>query len=90
MVMRLLVLEAPAPKAAANGYDQPKPNGNGTDQTIPKASTAQLKAIENIAKRLKAKDDVLNKMVRDQYGVALGDLSSKQASDFIRFLQKAA
>lgn len=83
--------ETPAPKTAANGYHDQKPNGNRTDQkNIPKASTAQLKAIENIAKRLKAKDDTLDKMIRDQYGVTLTDLSAKQASDFIRFLQKAA
>lgn len=84
--------ETPAPKTVANGYHDQKPDGNGTDhdQNIPKASTAQLKAIENIAKRLKAKDDVLDKMIRDQYGVTLADLSAKQASDFIRFLQKAA
>lgn len=87
-------VETPPPKAAAKVHEDPKPNGNGngngTDQSIPKASIAQMKAIRNIAKRLGAKDDILAKMIHDQYKVAFTDLSATQASDFIRFLQKAA
>ncbi|HOI94554.1 MAG TPA: hypothetical protein PK250_07595 [Syntrophobacter fumaroxidans] len=84
-------IDVPNPKqAAANGYHDQKANGNGTDQNTPKASAAQMKAIQDIAKRHKMKDDILSKIVLDQYGVTLTDISTIQAADLIRFLQKAA
>lgn len=87
--------DVPAPiKMAANGYNLLTHNGNGngkgTDHKTPKASVAQTKAIDDISKRLKIKDETLAKMISDQYGVALSDLSSVQAANFIRFLQKAS
>lgn len=69
---------------------KPLDKGSDKDGSHPKASIAQLKAIESIAKRLKVKDETLTKMVVDQYRVAVADLSSSQAADFIRFLQKAS
>ncbi len=81
----------PAPKkTAANGYHSSNGNGNSADQKVPKASIAQLKAIENVSKRLKVKEETLAKIVLDQYGVAVADLSSTQAADLIRFLQKSS
>jgi hypothetical protein len=75
-------------KKAANGYHVQK--GNRAIQNDPKASIAQIKAIQNIAKRHRIAEDLLSKMTSDNYGVSLPDLSSSQAANFIRFLQKAS
>jgi hypothetical protein len=83
----------PAPKnAAANGYRIQNGNGNGSgaDHAVAKASIAQVKAIQNIAKRHKITDDDLLKIVQDTYKVTLSELSSPQAAELIRSLQKAS
>lgn len=84
-------------KAAANGYDAQNGNGNngngngnGADQNIPKMSAAQRKAIENIATRRKISDDALSMIIHDKYGVTLSGLTSMQAAELIRTLQKAS
>ena len=77
-------------RRTANHVHNENGDGKGADRNEPKASIAQKKAIEGISKRLKIKDETLNKMISDQYGVSLPDLSSAQAADFIRFLQKAS
>ena len=53
-------------------------------------STAQQKAIQNLAKRRGISDEGLEEMCRNQYSVSLKDLPSKDASVFIRNLQQAA
>ena len=81
----------PAPKkAAANGYHVQKDNENGADQKAPKISAAQKKAIENIATRRKITSDALSMIIHDTYGVTLTDLTSIQAAELIRTLQKAS
>ena len=84
-------INALAPKkAAANGYHVQEGPGNKAHQNSPKASAAQMKAIENIAKRHKVTDGVLSKMIHDQYGIAFAELSFPQAAELIRSLQKAS
>ena len=85
------VVDVPAPRrAAANGYLAQNGKGNGAEQVVPKASIAQLKAIENIANRHKMTDDALLEIIHDQFGVTLSELTSLQAAELIRNLQKAS
>lgn len=53
-------------------------------------SPAQAKAIENLAKRRGIKDQQLEAMSQEQYGVPFKKLPAKDASAFIRHLQQAA
>ena len=85
----------PVPKnTAANGYrvqnGNGNGNGNGADPAVANASIAQVKAIQNIAKRHKITDDDLLKIIQQTYKVTLSELSSPQAAELIRSLQKAS
>ena len=69
----------PAPKA------EPKP-----DQPAPQMSSAQKSAIFNLSRRRGITVDELEKMSQQSYGVPLENLSSTNASTFIRQLQQSA
>ena len=56
----------------------------------PKLSTAQKKAILNLAKRRGISEDELGKRAEEAFGVAFDTLTSSDASSFIRNLQQAA
>ena len=89
--------QAPAktskPDAAANAVDQePKtePKGKPEPNTQPMMSEAQKRAIYNLSRRRGISVEQLEQMVTDAYGCDLENLSSGDASAFIRQLQQAA
>jgi len=53
-------------------------------------SEAQRRAIFNLSRRRGISVDEVECMVEESYGVSLDNLSSKDASSFIRNLQQAA
>jgi hypothetical protein len=57
---------------------------------IPKMSEAQKRAVYNLSRRRGISVEDLEKMVQESYTTSLEDLSSKDASQFIRQLQTAA
>jgi hypothetical protein len=68
-------------------------NGNGTSsdpQTVAKMSEAQKRAIYNLSRRRGISLEELKKLAMEGYNVALEDLSSIDASKFIRQLQQSA
>jgi hypothetical protein len=79
---------------------QSKGNGNGTPKaqgpkassgnTQPKMSEAQKRAIYNLSRRRGISVEDLEQMAVDAYGMAIENLTSKDASSFIRNLQQAA
>jgi len=73
---------------SAKGQTQESSQQNLTG--IPKMSEAQRRAVHNLSRRRGISLDELEKMVQDQYQTSLEDLSSKDASQFIRQLQTAA
>lgn len=64
--------------------------GNGTHQSEPTLSTMQLRAISNLAKRRGISDQELSVMARERFNNDLEQITSKDASSFIRILQTAA
>jgi len=82
---------APAkPKAEPPKAEPPASNVKPLDSERPKMSEAQKKAIYNLAQRRGIPIDDLQKMANDSYGVNLQNMSSSDASSFIRNLQQAA
>ena len=85
--------QAPAktskPDTAANTVEQ-EPKGNGNPATQPMMSEAQKRAIYNLSRRRGISVEQLEQMVSEAYGCALENLSSGDASGFIRQLQQAA
>ena len=78
---------------------EPKPDDNADSKdttstpkndTQPKMSVAQKKAIFNLSRRRGISVEELEKMSQDTYGLDVDNLSSKDASTFIRNLQQAA
>jgi hypothetical protein len=74
--------EEPKPKSPKA---EPKP-----DQPAPQMSSAQKSAIFNLSRRRGITVDELEKMSQQNYGVPLENLSSSNASAFIRTLQQSA
>ena len=68
---------------AAEGTDTPKVLANGP-------SPAQLRAIENLAKRRGIDADKLEDLCQQQFGTGPGNLTAEEASTFIRNLQQSA
>jgi len=62
----------------------------GAGNAQPKMSEAQKRAIYNLSRRRGISVEDLEQMAVDAYGIALENLSSKDASGFIRNLQQAA
>ena len=71
-----------APKAESKGKSEPNAH--------PKFSDAQRRAIYNLSRRRGISVEQLEQMVADAYGCTLENLSSGDASAFIRQLQQAA
>jgi hypothetical protein len=57
---------------------------------VPMMSEAQKRAVYNLSRRRGISVDELEKMARERYSAPLEELSSKDASEFIRSLQQAA
>ena len=70
-----------------NGNDRTKTQGAGKQ---PLRSEAQLRAIMNLGRRRGISVEDLEQMSLEAYGVAVENLTSKDASAFIRNLQQAA
>ena len=66
------------------------PNGDIRENSGPKPSTAQIRAIENLARRRNISAQELEDMVQQQFGTTLPNINSSEASNFIRLLQQAA
>ncbi len=79
------------PPADGNQNQQePSSNASSKDHAVAGMSEAQRRAIFNLSRRRGISVDEVECMVEESYGVALDNLSSKDASSFIRNLQQAA
>ena len=86
------------PSAGTNGgskktsqtASKEKTNGEDKRDVGPKPSTAQIRAIENLARRRNITAEELENMVQQQFGTTLPNLNSSEASNFIRTLQQSA
>jgi hypothetical protein len=67
-----------------------KASGNSSEAMQPKMSEAQKRAIYNLSRRRGISVDELEQRAFETYGIELENLSSKDASSFIRELQQAA
>ena len=78
--------------AASAVVQEPKtePKGTSAPTTQPMMSEAQKRAIYNLSRRRGISVEELEQMTADAYGCALENLSSGDASAFIRQLQQAA
>jgi hypothetical protein len=78
---------------AAQPPDKPAQNGTkeGSNQeSVPKPSVAQIRAIENLARRRNISSDELEEMTQNMYGTSAANLTPSEASSFIRSLQQSA
>jgi predicted nucleic acid-binding Zn finger protein len=83
--------KAGEPKTSAKRESKPEPRRDSKpDQPAPLMSSAQKNAIYNLSRRRGISVDDLEKMSRQNYGVSLENLSSANASTFIRTLQQSA
>jgi hypothetical protein len=81
--------DAQEPKASEK--EKPKTDAGDQDKsTQPKMSEAQKRAIYNLSRRRGISVDELEQMVTDAYGCDQDNLTSSDASAFIRQLQQAA
>jgi hypothetical protein len=78
-------------KKTAQTASKEKTNGEDKrDAAGPKPSTAQIRAIENLARRRNIAAEELEQMVQQQFGTSLPNINSSEASNFIRTLQQSA
>ena len=80
--------EAKKPAKAAPKQDDPATDNR--ENSGPKPSTAQIRAIENLARRRNISAQELEQMVQTQFGTTLPNINSSEASSFIRLLQQSA
>lgn len=73
----------------ASGKAQPSKE-NGRENPSPKPSTAQMRAIENLARRRNISSDALEETVQQKFGTSLSNITSSEASNLIRLLQQSA
>jgi hypothetical protein len=73
----------------ASSKEEPT-NGGNRENSGPKPSTAQIRAIENLARRRNISAAELEAMVQQQFGTSLPNINSSEASNFIRLLQQSA
>jgi len=73
----------------ASSKEEPT-NGDNRENSGPKPSTAQIRAIENLARRRNISAKELEDMVQQQFGTSLPNINSSEASSFIRLLQQSA
>jgi len=79
-----------ANRRAKSASKEETPNGGNRENSGPKPSTAQIRAIENLARRRNITTEELENMVLQQFGTTLPNLNSSEASNFIRTLQQSA
>ena len=77
-------------KGNGNGKDKAAAPKKSANSTQPKMSEAQKRAIYNLSRRRGISVEDLEQMAMDAYGLEVENLSSKDASSFIRNLQQAA
>lgn len=80
---------------SAKATTQPKVGNQAPVTNAPKVpsnrpSPAQVRAIENLAKRRGIDADKLEEMSQHQFGTAFTNLTAQEASTFIRTLQQSA
>jgi len=88
---------APVNEPDANA-DQPekapaksnKGNGNGKSKAIPLMSSAQYSALCNLSRRRGLSLEEIETRAKEKYGVAVEELTSENAGEFIRYLQQAS
>lgn len=81
---------APSAAQAEPNPVAPAAQGEGREESGPKPSMAQVKAIENLARRRNITGDELEEMVQNAYGTTLSNINASEASSFIRVLQQSA
>jgi hypothetical protein len=79
-----------AKKTTKPTSNEGSPNGGTRETSGPKPSTAQIRAIENLARRRNISAQELENMVQQQFGTTLPNINSSEASNFIRLLQQSA
>jgi hypothetical protein len=77
-------------KTSSKSATKEETNGGKQQGSGPKPSTAQIRAIENLARRRNISSEELEKMVQQQFGTGLPNINSTEASSFIRILQQSA
>jgi hypothetical protein len=79
-------------KSKGNGAGKPEANASekSSDAIHPKMSEAQKRAIYNLSRRRGISVEELEQRAFETYGIELENMSSKDASSFIRELQQAA
>jgi hypothetical protein len=77
-------------KKTTRASSKEEPTNGGKREDGPKPSTAQIRAIENLARRRNISAKELEDMVRQNFGTTLSNLNSTEASSFIRTLQQSA
>ena len=79
-------------KSKGNGAGEPEAKApeKSPDAIHPKMSEAQKRAIYNLSRRRGISVEELEQRAFETYGIELENLSSKDASSFIRELQQAA
>jgi hypothetical protein len=75
---------------ASQKQEPKKKEAKEKETQIPRMSEAQKRAVYNLSRRRGISVDELEKMARERYNAPLEELSSKDASEFIRSLQQAA
>ncbi len=80
--------ETPVNKTAKK--DKPDEKVKNSPTTEPKMSDAQKRAVMNLSRRRGISVEELENMVQQEYGTNLENLTSKDASGFIRKLQQAS
>jgi hypothetical protein len=76
------------PKSNTSPTKATKSDSKGKKKSYPPMSEAQKRAIENLSRRKGVSETETQKLVLDTYGCQFEDLSSQDASDFIRTIQK--
>lgn len=77
-------------KTGTKAAGKEEPTNGGRKENGPKPSTAQIKAIENLARRRNISAEELENMVQQNFGTTLPNINSAEASNFIRLLQQSA
>ena len=67
-----------------------KGNGNGKSKVIPLMSSAQYSALCNLSRRRGLSLEEIETRAKEKYGVAVEELTSENAGEFIRYLQQAS
>ncbi len=78
----------PKPKSKGDGTKAKQSDSKGSEKQHPPMSEAQKRAIENLAGRRGLSETETQKMVLDTYGYRFEHMSSQDASECIRTLQK--